>query len=303
MPLHLVEPNLDDRLRPQGGLLELAAAPAVRLREAPVGRVLEQRQHALGDLGVAGGGDRGRADVVELAVVPVKAEEERRDPARPLLPAQSDDDAVGRALRLHLHDRLARAGEVRTVLALGDDAVEARRLERLEPVLRHVAVACHGREAEAGGEALERRPPVRERLAPQLLSGPHEHVEGDELGGDLSGQLAHPALGRVQAHLHRVEVQDAVPRDHDLAVDRGARGQHALERPQLREVAEQRPAVAGPETQLAAGVLEQAPEPVPLRLVLPAVRRRELPHELRLHGREGHGRVELVRADGWLAAS
>ena len=59
--------------------------------------------------------------------------------------------------------------------------------------------------------------------------------------------------------------------DHDLAVDRGAGRQQLAERPQLREVAQQRPAVPRPEPQLAAGVLEHAAESVPLRLVGPAV--------------------------------
>ena len=36
--LHLVVAHLDDELRPDRGLLELAGPPAVRLREAPVGR-------------------------------------------------------------------------------------------------------------------------------------------------------------------------------------------------------------------------------------------------------------------------
>ena len=41
--LHLVVAHLDDELRPDGCLLELAAAPAVGLREAALGRVLEKR--------------------------------------------------------------------------------------------------------------------------------------------------------------------------------------------------------------------------------------------------------------------
>ena len=45
--LHLVVAHLDDELRPDRRLLELAGAPAVRLGEAPVRRVLDQRQHTL----------------------------------------------------------------------------------------------------------------------------------------------------------------------------------------------------------------------------------------------------------------
>src|SRR5689334_5998276 len=48
--LHLVVAHLDYELRPDGRLLELAAAPAVRLGEAAVGCALEQRLHELQDL-------------------------------------------------------------------------------------------------------------------------------------------------------------------------------------------------------------------------------------------------------------
>ena len=90
----------------------------------------------------------------------------------------------------------------------------------------------------------------------------------------------------MQPHLHRVEVERAVADDHDLAVERRARRQQLAERPQLGEVAEQRPLVPRPERELAAGVLEHAAEAVPLRLVLPAVALRQLAHELGLHRRE-----------------
>ena len=105
---------------------------------------------------------------------------------------------------------------------------------------------------------------------------------------DLGGELADAALGRVQAHLHRVEVEDAVARDHDLAVERGVGREEVAERPQLGEVAEQRALVPRPERELAAVVLEHAAEAVPLRLVLPAVAGRQLAHELGLHRRERH---------------
>ena len=47
---------------------------------------------------------------------------------------------------------------------------------------------------------------------------------------------------------------------------------------------------------VAGAVLEQAPEPVPLRLVLPPVARWKLPHELRLHRREWDPRIEVGRS-------
>ena len=152
-------------------------------------------------------------------------------------------------------------------------------------------------------DVLEGRPPIGERRAPVLDPVPDEHVEGDEARRDLRGQLAHPALRRVQARLHRVEVEDAVTSDHDLAVDRGARRQDVAERRQLREVAQERPRVPRPEPQIAGRVLEQAAKPVPLRLVLPLVPLRELADELGLHGWERDDRVEVGGTLDRLAAT
>jgi hypothetical protein len=56
---------------------------------------------------------------------------------------------------------------------------------------------------------------------------------------------------------------------------------------QLGEVAKERPLLARPKRELAAVVLEDPAEPVPLRLVLPAVALRQLLDELGLHRREG----------------
>src|SRR4029077_10607084 len=53
VPLDLVVAHLDDHLGPHGRLLELSAAPAVRLGETPLRGGLKQRQHAGGDLVVA----------------------------------------------------------------------------------------------------------------------------------------------------------------------------------------------------------------------------------------------------------
>ena len=65
-------------------------------------------------------------------------------------------------------------------------------------------------------------------------------------------------------------------------------GKQVAEGTQLGEVAEQRPAVTRPERELVAVVLQHAPEAVPFRLELPAVRVWKLLHELRFHGRKGH---------------
>src|SRR5215211_7576972 len=142
--LHLVVAHFGDKLRLHRRLLELACAPAVRFREAPVRFCVDERENALGDLLVAGGGYRGGADVVEPAVVAVETEQERRDPVRLRLPAQANDDGVRRLVRLHLHDCLAGAGPVRLVDPLGNHAVEAGGLECVEPFLGAGGVAGAG---------------------------------------------------------------------------------------------------------------------------------------------------------------
>ena len=180
------------------------------------------------------------------------------------------DDAVGGLVRLHLHDAVARAGEVRQPELLRDHAVEAGRLQRREPRRACRDVGGDGESVKPCADALELGAALLDRLLVHELPVPQQQVEGDEKRGDLGGQLADAALRRMQAHLHRVEVELAFARDHDLAVERRVRRQQLAELPQLREVAEQRPTVARPERELAAVVLEHAAEAVPLRLVAPA---------------------------------
>jgi hypothetical protein len=236
--LHLVVAHLCHELGPERGLLEVAGPPAVGLGEAPLRCVLHQRLDELQDLGVLLRAHGRRADVVEFSVLAVEPEEQRREVRRLRLPAHSDDGAVRGLVRLHLCDRLARAGPVGEVEPLRDHAVQPRRLERVEPGARLLEVGGRGRELEALGELLELPAPLRERELVHWLALPEEHVERDELGGDLRRELADPALRGVQPHLHQLEVEHPVARDHDLAVERGVGRQELPERPQLGEVAE-----------------------------------------------------------------
>ena len=234
VPLHLVVAHLGDELGPQRLLLERPAAPAVRLREAAIRRVLEQRQHLLGDGGLPARGDGGRADVVDLAVVAIQAEQQRRDPCRLLLPAEADDHAVRGALGLHLHDRAAAAGLDRPVDALRDHSVEAECLQLVQPRERRSRVRGRRGELERPGVPLERLAAPRKGALPDRRSVPQQHVEGDEPRRDLGGQLADAALGGMEPHLHGVEVDRSVPLDHDLAVERRAGRQQVAERLRAR---------------------------------------------------------------------
>ena len=174
---------------------------------------------------------------------------------------------------------------------LRDHAVEPGRLEAVEPGGRGRELGRRRRDPEALAAVEQLRAPLLERPLVHRLAVPEQQVEGDEDRRDLGGEPADAALGRVQPHLHRVEVEHAVARDHDLAVERGVGREQLAERPQLGEVAQQRPLVARPERELAAVVLEHAAEAVPLRLVLPALAGGQLADELGLHRREGDVRA------------
>ena len=78
----------------------------------------------------------------------------------------------------------------------------------------------------------------------QLLALPEQDVEDDELRRDLGRQLSNPALRGVEPELHRVEVELALLRDHDLPVERGVGRKDLPERLELGEVAKQRTLVA-----------------------------------------------------------
>ena len=99
-------------------------------------------------------------------------------------------------------------------------------------------------------------PPLLQRQFMYWLPLPEEDVERDELRRDLLREPVDPALGRMEPHLHRVEVEDTVPGDHDLAVERGVRREQVAQRTELREIAQQRPLLPRPERRLAAVVLQ-----------------------------------------------
>ena len=285
--LHLVVPHLGYEALAQARLLELPRPPPVRLREAPVERLVDERQHARRDVVAHLRADRARADVVEAAVLAVETEQQRRDRRAVALPADADHCAVRRSMLLDLDDGVARARQVRRRETLPDHAVEAERFELRHPRPGVADVARRRRDPEPR-QRLDPLTPLLQRQLPHRLAFPDQDVEDDVVGRDLRRKLPDPRLGRMEPRLHRVEVERTVSRDHDLAVQRRVRRQQVAERPQLREIAQERPFLPRPERQLAAGVLEHSPKAVPFRLVLPAVALGQLPDELRLHRREGN---------------
>jgi hypothetical protein len=165
---------------------------------------------------------------------------------------------------------VAGAGEVGEALSLGDDAVEPGHLEPCEPTLGHLAVGRRRRDRQR--ELLHALASLLERELVDGLTVPKEEVERDEVRGNLLRELAHPALGGMEAHLQRVEVERAVACDDDLPVDRRVRLQFLAECLELGEITEEGAAVTAPEMELARHVLEDPAETVPFGLVLPAVR-------------------------------
>src|SRR6185437_11084617 len=124
---------------------------------------------------------------------------------------------------LDLDDAVARAGQIREAQPLRDDAVEARSLQRLQPFPPLPDVVGDRRQLEALPDLLELGASLLDRLLVELLPLPDQEVERDEGRGNLSRELADAALGRVEAHLHRIEVEPALAGDHDLAVERRVR--------------------------------------------------------------------------------
>ena len=258
-----------------------AAAPAPRSPPAPSRRPRTSRRSR---------GRRRRAYRPSSSVAIVDAA------AR--LPAHADDDAVGRLVRLHLHDAVARARQIRQAELLRDHAVEARRLQCLQPRAALLDVVGHGRERRhLPRRRSSSRAPLLDRLLVHRLALPEQQVERDERRRDLGRQLAHAALGGMEAHLHRVEVELAVARDHDLAVERRVGRQELADRAQLREVAQQRPAVARPERELAAVRSRARRESRPTSARSASAPARELRDELRLHRRERDLRAWLPALD------
>ena len=125
--LHLVVPHLRHEALAQARLLELPRPPPIRLREAPVERLVDERQHARRDVVAHLRADRARADVVEAAVLAVETEQQRRDRRAVALPTDADHCAVRRSMLLDLDDGVARARQVRRRETLPDHAVEAER--------------------------------------------------------------------------------------------------------------------------------------------------------------------------------
>lgn len=120
-------------------------------------------------------------------------------PLRGRLPAHANHDAVGRAMVLHLGNSVALSRPVWHVKPLRDNAIEARKLEPLEPALRHSDISRCERGVE--WQLLDTNATFRERKQVYVLALSKQYTEGDEASRYLAGKSVDAALCRVKAHL------------------------------------------------------------------------------------------------------
>ena len=176
------------------------------------------------------GDRRGEADMVELARIVVEPEQQRADARR--CPSRSGSRRRrSRRVRRRLTFSIARSPET-----YGPSRRLAMTPSSAPPALAShcgasAALAGVGREPQPRGfvEASGRAPPAprgaRRAARPTGLRRPAS--SGSRTGSGSPGvstdELADPALGRMQAHLQRVEGQRVADRDRELAVEHEAR--------------------------------------------------------------------------------
>jgi hypothetical protein len=244
----------------------------------PVPRMTLERRHQGLELSpqLASHRHRERADhpdARELARRPVEAKQQRADRVvAGLVRPVAGHHAVRGALVLDLeHDPLIWL--VKASGRLGDQPVEPGALELREPLPGHRGVCRRRREVDGrldGGQGgFECGAALGERALGVVIGTEGQQVESDEVRRCLRGEQPHPARGRMQAQLQRLEVEPSgrEVRQDDLAVDHAAwrqLGQRGIN--QLREVAGHRPLVPATELHLVAVAEHDGPEPVPLGL-------------------------------------
>ncbi len=222
------------------------------------------------------------ADVVELAMIVVQAEQQRADFPALLGVAEAADDAVGGADALDLDHAGALAGCVLAVEALGDNAVEPMGGAAADPALRGGKVGSRRRKMNASlargrfeigsREFLERHATGGERLGGKRLPFFGQKEIEDEIGaGRLLGEFPDAAFRGMDSLEERVEVEAAMRADDDFAIEHElARGQAAKGFDQFREISPERLAGFGLQHDLIAVAEGETAEAVPLGLIQPA---------------------------------
>jgi hypothetical protein len=138
-------------------------------------------------------------------------------------------------------------------------------------------------------QPLEPRPPLDERLRPQVVVADCDRVEHDERRRALCRKTGHQRGRWMQAPHQRREVETLADHEHKLAVDHEPRLVDRRERRHdLREVAGERAAIAAAKLHVPAVPPSDATEAVPLRLIQ-EVPSRQLTHKPTEHRRDRTG--------------
>ena len=146
-------------------------------------------------------------------------------------------------------------------------------------------------------KGLERRAPLGKRRFDQRPTLDLQAIEQHQLRRRLRGKLAHPAFGRVQPQLQRLERQHAADRDDQLAVEHEpVAGSAAMRRDDLREIAPERPPRLGLQLHVLAVAEDEAAKAVPFGLELPALALGQRLDQLRLHRRQGRRRLQVAKS-------
>ena len=221
-----------------------------------------------------------------------EAEEQRADqrPGPVLVPAEAGHHAVGGADVLDLRHR-SLAGLVGRIGALRDHPVQPRALEDIEPSAGDRRVGRGRREmhrfGRIAGQLLEPSAAFGEGAVAKVVVALGQAVEGDEGCRRGRGEHPDPRLGWMDPDEQRVEVEPALgPGDDDLTVDDEAgigATQGEQRRVELGEVSVQRLAIARLEEDRCPVAEGDGAEPVPLRLIGPAVSGRDLRCRLGQH--------------------
>jgi hypothetical protein len=246
---------------------------------------------------------RRESHVMEQAGLVVEAEQERAHRALAGRLPEATDHAVRGAPALDLLHASPGPRLVGQVAPLGDHAVEGD-AGILEPAPRHRQVRRHRRQLDprpaaqmAPREGLEEAPALGERPSEEARAvRPRQEVEDDEHGRPLGGETADAALRGMDALEQIVERGLPAGADHELAVQHERGGGEAPEGlDHLGEVARER--LAGLRLEVDGRPIAEgdAPESVPLGLVLPARARGQGLDQVRLHGRHGRGEREAHR--------
>ncbi len=133
-----------------------------------------------------------------------------------------------------------------------------------------------------------RAAPGQRRLLQAMAIGVHQTIEQDECGRAFGGQLAHPALRRMQAHLQGLKREFAIHRNGQFAVqDEVVRRQRQEGGGDVWKIPGERLSRLGPQVDFVIDAKGQAAEAIPLGFETPAGIGGQVRDQPCLHGREG----------------